>query len=198
MPSCLTALFGKRQGYASTRSHDAPSNSRDSSNTEKTTASAGRSDHPSCGCVCSPELLPRYSAKQQAALDAEVAAHEVPMDMSDLMKEVADTIASHIQSLDAELRQLSLTMHANPEILWQEHKTHDLFVEYFQKQQGWKVTPHAYTLDTAWEAKFEHVPKGFRLAKGQKLPTVGFNSELDALPGIGHACGHVSLSQRRI
>lgn len=51
-----------------------------------------------------------------------------------------------------------------------------------KQQPGWKVTSKAYGLDTAWEAVFEHGD-----GSGQ---TVGFNSELDALPGLGHACGH--------
>lgn len=42
------------------------------------------------------------------------------------------------------------------------------------------MTPH-YLLETAWVAKFSH-------GKGGR--TLGVNSEMDALPGIGHACGH--------
>lgn len=41
------------------------------------------------------------------------------------------------------------------------------------------MTPHAFSLDTAFSAEFGH---GGRL--------VIFNAEYDALPGIGHACGH--------
>lgn len=42
------------------------------------------------------------------------------------------------------------------------------------------MTPH-YLLETAWKAEFVH---------GSGGRTVGINSEMDALPGIGHACGH--------
>lgn len=45
---------------------------------------------------------------------------------------------------------------------------------------GWDITPH-YLLETAWVAKFTH---------GMGGRTLGVNSEMDALPGIGHACGH--------
>jgi metal-dependent amidase/aminoacylase/carboxypeptidase family protein len=48
------------------------------------------------------------------------------------------------------------------------------------KKQGWDVKQH-YLLETAWEAKFTY-------GKGGR--TVGVNSEMDALPGVGHACGH--------
>lgn len=47
--------------------------------------------------------------------------------------------------------------------------------------KGWKVTNHYLGLDTAWRAEFT-VGNGGR--------TLGVNSEMDALPGIGHACGH--------
>jgi len=47
--------------------------------------------------------------------------------------------------------------------------------------KGWQVTKHYLGLDTAWRAEFV-VGTGGR--------TLGVNSEMDALPGIGHACGH--------
>lgn len=47
--------------------------------------------------------------------------------------------------------------------------------------KGWEITKHYLGLDTAWRAEFT-VGNGGR--------TVGVNSEMDALPGIGHACGH--------
>lgn len=46
--------------------------------------------------------------------------------------------------------------------------------------QGWAVKRH-YLLETAWEARF---------TRGNGGRVVGVNSEMDALPGIGHACGH--------
>ena len=47
--------------------------------------------------------------------------------------------------------------------------------------KGWEVTKHYLGLDTAWRAEF---------AVGTGGRTIGVNSEMDALPGIGHACGH--------
>lgn len=58
-------------------------------------------------------------------------------------------------------------------------RTHDVLVKWMT-DHGWEVTPH-YLLETAWVAKFSH-------GKGGR--TLGVNSEMDALPGIGHACGH--------
>lgn len=48
-------------------------------------------------------------------------------------------------------------------------------------KQNFQVTPH-YHLPTAWKATYTH-------GNGSQR-TIGINSEMDALPGIGHACGH--------
>ena len=46
---------------------------------------------------------------------------------------------------------------------------------------GFEVTQHYLGLETAWKAEFTH---------GRGGRVVGVNSEMDALPGIGHGCGH--------
>jgi metal-dependent amidase/aminoacylase/carboxypeptidase family protein len=56
---------------------------------------------------------------------------------------------------------------------------HDILTAFMEKQ-GFKVTKHHH-LPTAWLATFSH---------GNGGRTIGVNSEMDALPGIGHACGH--------
>jgi len=47
-------------------------------------------------------------------------------------------------------------------------------------KKNWDVKTH-YLLETAWVATFTHGTGG---------RTLGVNSEMDALPGVGHACGH--------
>ena len=56
---------------------------------------------------------------------------------------------------------------------------HDVLTAFMTKQ-GFEVTQH-YLMDTAWIARYTH-------GKGGR--TIGVNSEMDALPGVGHACGH--------
>lgn len=51
----------------------------------------------------------------------------------------------------------------------------------FMTKHGFEVTPHYLGLETAWRATW---------SQGKGGRTIGFNSEMDALPGIGHACGH--------
>lgn len=66
----------------------------------------------------------------------------------------------------------------NPELAYEEHIAHDTLCD-FLEGQGFEVTRHAYGLDTSFEVL---VGSGGRL--------VNFNAEYDALPDIGHACGH--------
>ena len=57
---------------------------------------------------------------------------------------------------------------------------------------GFSVTPHYLGLTTAWRAEFTYHPPGKENKKhGQEaLRVLGVNSEMDALPSIGHGCGH--------
>lgn len=51
---------------------------------------------------------------------------------------------------------------------------------------GFSVTKHYLDIDTAWRATWSSA----KSVLGSPGRTIGFNSEMDALPGIGHACGH--------
>ncbi|KAJ7084014.1 hypothetical protein B0H15DRAFT_849748 [Mycena belliarum] len=93
----------------------------------------------------------------------------------DILRTIEETIAA----LDGELRQLSMEIHDHPELAYQERHAHDVLTT-FMARHGFEVEPH-YHLETAWLASYEHGTGG---------RTIGINSEMDALPGVGHACGH--------
>jgi metal-dependent amidase/aminoacylase/carboxypeptidase family protein len=57
---------------------------------------------------------------------------------------------------------------------------HDHLTE-FMSSRGFTVTRQYLGLATAWRAEFSHGVRG---------RIVGVNAEMDALPGIGHGCGH--------
>ncbi|KAN0093250.1 hypothetical protein V8E55_004034, partial [Tylopilus felleus] len=90
------------------------------------------------------------------------------------------TIANAVDAIDPALRSLSLSIHDHPELAFEEHFAHDTLTE-FMESHGFTVTRHYLGLETAWRAEFTH-------GKGGR--TIGINSEMDALPMIGHACGH--------
>lgn len=57
---------------------------------------------------------------------------------------------------------------------------HDTLTSFMTKH-GFTVTRHYLGLKTAWRAEFSY-------GKGGRV--IGLQSEMDALPNIGHACGH--------
>ncbi|GJJ13635.1 hypothetical protein Clacol_007891 [Clathrus columnatus] len=94
--------------------------------------------------------------------------------------EVLKTIEEEIDKYSKDLTDLSLKIHDHPEIKYEERYAHDLLTAYMESQ-GFEVTRHYLDLETAWKATFTH---------GNGGRVLGVNSEMDALPGIGHACGH--------
>ncbi|KAF9114527.1 hypothetical protein BGX27_010584 [Mortierella sp. AM989] len=102
-----------------------------------------------------------------------------------------------IDKADADLRQLSILIHDHPELGYQEHFAHKTLTD-FLANEGFHVTRHACGIETAFIA--EYVNQGpapnpataAAVAEGDIAPmrSVGFCSEYDALPSIGHGCGH--------
>ncbi|PKK47253.1 hypothetical protein CI102_8912 [Trichoderma harzianum] len=100
-----------------------------------------------------------------------------------LLSSLALSLADSTSNLPGLLQNISST---GPELGLLEFHAHDVTVEYFQALDVWEVTPHAFGMATAVAAEFENRPDGFN----GDIPTVGFIGEFDALPGVGHACGH--------
>jgi amidohydrolase len=73
---------------------------------------------------------------------------------------------------------LANQIRSHPELAYQEFRAHDILCDTLSAL-GYKVTRHAYNLQTAFEAEYGH---------GGAV--VAYNAEYDALPNIGHACGH--------
>jgi amidohydrolase len=95
------------------------------------------------------------------------------------MRTVKDAIAQGVDRLADELEALSHKIHAHPELGYQEVKASGWLTE-FLAAQGFKVEKGVAGVDTAFRATIE-------TGAG---PTIAILCEYDALPGIGHACGH--------
>jgi amidohydrolase len=76
------------------------------------------------------------------------------------------------------LLEASHRIHAHPELGYEEQFAHDLLTGMVE-DEGLAVERHAYGIDTAFAAR-----------AGRVGPTIAVCCEYDALPGIGHACGH--------
>ncbi|KAM6501120.1 hypothetical protein JOM56_004134 [Amanita muscaria] len=99
---------------------------------------------------------------------------------SELFREdIIEFIDKTIEEFSQELRDLSLDIHSHPELRYEEYYAHDALTTFMSKH-GFNVEKHLH-LKTAWRAAFSNGTGG---------RTIGVNSEMDALEGIGHACGH--------
>lgn len=78
----------------------------------------------------------------------------------------------------AELIAASHEIHAHPELNYEERFAHDLLTRMID-DAGLPVTRAAYGIDTAFESNV-----------GSRGLNVAVLCEYDALPGLGHACGH--------
>ncbi|KAF4633547.1 hypothetical protein G7Y89_g4581 [Cudoniella acicularis] len=96
-------------------------------------------------------------------------------------KDLLDLASEYIDSISEELRPVSLRIHDNPELNYGEFIAHETLVKFMKSRKGWKVTPSAYGIATAFIAEFD---------SGKKGPVISYNAEYDALKGIGHSCGH--------
>ena len=82
------------------------------------------------------------------------------------------------EAVQSELQEISRWMYEHPETAYVEHETSARLVE-FLGGNGFEVEYPAYGLDTAFVAR-----------AGFEGPEIVICAEMDALPGVGHACGH--------
>jgi amidohydrolase len=89
-------------------------------------------------------------------------------------------IVNRIDELADELLAVSHAIHANPELAFEEHDACALLAS-TARRFDLPVETGVFTLETAFQGSFGGRTSG---------PTVAILAEYDALPGIGHACGH--------
>lgn len=85
-----------------------------------------------------------------------------------------------IEDIKKELIDLSDYILENPELGYEEVKSCKAHVDILKKH-GFDVEEEYMNIKTAFKATFD---------SGIKGPTIAYLSEYDALPGIGHGCGH--------
>ncbi|MCO6501458.1 MAG: M20 family metallopeptidase [Acidimicrobiales bacterium] len=89
-----------------------------------------------------------------------------------------DRAREAFEAIENDLRDISRWMYENPEIAYEEHES-SARLSSFLADHGFDVTHPAHGLDTAFEATV-----------GSTGPRVVICCEYDALPEVGHACGH--------
>jgi amidohydrolase len=86
--------------------------------------------------------------------------------------------ADRYREVEAELFDLSRFMYEHPEMAYEEFESSARLAD-FLTRRGFSVTYPAWGLDTAFDAVI-----------GPDGPEVVICAEYDALPEVGHACGH--------
>src|SRR5690242_17444566 len=97
--------------------------------------------------------------------------------MHDELKQLA---SEAIDRHRADLVALSQNIHEHPELAFEERQSVAWLTEACERL-GWQMRTGLADLPTAWRADLPSANGG---------PTVAFVAEYDALPEIGHACGH--------
>lgn len=95
-----------------------------------------------------------------------------------LAPEIASAIDRAVDSCAAELGSLSARIHAHPELRFEEHQACTWLGEF--------LASHGHAV----ERGLAGLPTAFRARAGRGAPRVAILAEYDALPGVGHACGH--------
>ncbi len=89
-----------------------------------------------------------------------------------------DGVVREIDRRYKALAELSRQLHDNPEVAFEERRSSTLLVD-FLEENGFAVTKGICNLPTAFRGRY-----------GNAKPVMAFLAEYDALPKIGHACGH--------
>ncbi|AWB43508.1 amidohydrolase [Paenibacillus sp. CAA11] len=100
--------------------------------------------------------------------------------MSTLVNTQREQIVQYIDGSRSLYVETSHLIHERPEIGNQEYYASQLLTELLEKE-GFEVTRNVAGHETGFVA---------RKASSKPGPKIGYLAEYDALPGLGHACGH--------
>jgi len=94
------------------------------------------------------------------------------------IKALKDSVIKEVEAHRRQLRDLSLNIHANPELGFKEVKASALLTRYLE-ENGFAIERGICELPTAFRGRY-----------GNGKPAIAILAEYDALPQMGHACGH--------
>jgi amidohydrolase len=102
----------------------------------------------------------------------------MPSSPPDDLAAVKARASARVDAERAALLELSARIHAHPEVCFEEERAAGWLCDYLESR-GLAVERGAFGLPTAFAAR-----------AGRGAPRVAVLCEYDALPGIGHGCGH--------
>ncbi|HEU4572804.1 MAG TPA: M20 family metallopeptidase [Candidatus Limnocylindrales bacterium] len=129
--------------------------------------------------------LPSAAAAERAAAPADLTVAEP----AEPYREAKRRLAAAVESASAEVLELSHRIHANPEPAFEEAHAAGWIAETLRRH-GYAVEHPAGSLATAIRA----TRRGGRADGSSPKPRIGILAEYDALPGLGHGCGHNTMA----
>ncbi|MBM3296958.1 MAG: M20 family metallopeptidase, partial [Candidatus Aminicenantes bacterium] len=100
--------------------------------------------------------------------------------------DIPAAVEAEVEKRRGEIIALSREIHARPELAFEERETSRLLQAVLQRE-GFGVSAGTAGLETAFRAVAEGSGGG---GAGSGRPRLIYTAEMDALPGLGHACGH--------
>jgi amidohydrolase len=94
------------------------------------------------------------------------------------IKALKDSVIKEAEAHHRQLRDISLEIHANPELGFKEVKASALLTQYLEGN-GFAIERGICEIPTAFQGRY-----------GNGKPAIAILAEYDALPQMGHACGH--------
>ncbi len=94
------------------------------------------------------------------------------------MDDLKTKVLAEIDSCRRQLESLSLKIHSHPELGFGERRA-QAWLTQFLEENGFSI-----------ERGICELPTAFRASYGSGKPTIAILAEYDALPQLGHACGH--------
>jgi len=94
------------------------------------------------------------------------------------IEELKASVIEEVEACHDQLRELGLKIHSSPELGFQEVKAAAWLTQYLE-ENGFSI-----------ERGICELPTAFRGSYRQGKPAIAILAEYDALPELGHACGH--------
>ncbi|OFN77276.1 peptidase M20 [Corynebacterium sp. HMSC070E08] len=95
-----------------------------------------------------------------------------------------DAAAARAEALRQQAAHIVADLHAHPETAFEEHRSMAVLADIVE-EHGFLTRRGVYGVETAFEASWQSAD-----FDPERHPTVAILAEYDALPQIGHACGH--------
>src|SRR4030042_5247095 len=100
------------------------------------------------------------------------------MTKSSVIAELKALVIKEVEAQQKQLRELSLKIPSPPELGFKETKASGWLTQYLEKN-GFAI-----------ERGISGLPTAFKGSYGEGKPVIAILAEYDALPKLGHACGH--------